>query len=119
MENHPGSQVTLAELINVFGTQMFYQEKLCIPAGYQEMVIMKHHNFMGHIGAQRLWNHMALQYAFAMLSEARTYTFLITRKCPTCEACVKQRSLKGQLGTTVIPPKNMVSVALDLFNMPQ
>ena len=52
---------------------MFYEEKLCIPAVYQEMVIMEHHNFMGHIGAQRLWNHMALQYAFAMPSEARKY----------------------------------------------
>ena len=62
---------------------------------------------------------MVLQYTFAMPSEARKYTFLITRKCPTCEACAKPRSLKGPLGTTVIPPKINVSVALDLLNMPQ
>ena len=54
MENHQDPKSHWPELIKVFGTQMFYEEKLCIPAGYQEMVIMEHHNFMGHIGAKRL-----------------------------------------------------------------
>ena len=42
----------------------------------------------------------------------------MTKKCPTCEACMRSQSLRGPLGTTIIPPQTMTHVAIDLFNMP-
>ena len=59
-----------------------------------------------------------MRYNFAELGEVRKYCQQMTRNCPTCEACVRTQSLKGPLGTTIIPPQIMIHVAIDLFNMP-
>ncbi len=42
----------------------------------------------------------------------------MTRRCPTCEACVTAQSLKGPLGTTIVHPQIMVHIAIDLLNTP-
>jgi hypothetical protein len=98
--------------------RLYFEEKLCVPYVLTEQVINEHHAFLGHIGGARLQNHILVRYNFAEVGEVKKYCQQMTRNCPTCEACVRTQSLKGPLGTTIIPPQIMIHVAIDLFNMP-
>ncbi len=76
-----------------------------------------HHAFLGHIGGARLQNHILVRYNFAEVGEVNKYCQQMTRKCPRCGTCVRAQSLKGPLGTLIIPPQKIIHVAIDLFNM--
>ena len=103
----------------VFGERMYNQEKLCVPANLQEIVVQDHHSFLGHVGGPRLWKNMDNKFIFAKPWQVKKYVAQVTKRCPICEACARPRNLKGPLGSAMIPPQIMVSVALDFFTCHQ
>src|SRR5574338_524054 len=42
----------------------------------------------------------------------------VLNKCPTCQACVRAKTMREPINFTIIPITIMTSVALDLFHMP-
>ena len=102
----------------VLKEKLYFQERLTIPSQFQEMVIQEYHQFMGHLGGEKLWKVMLLKFVFAKPVECKKYIMKVTKECPVCEACARPRSLRGPLGSTPIPPSLMCSVALDIFYMP-
>ena len=35
--------------------------RVCVPTPLQERVIYDHHGFHGHVGVQKLWDHMSIR----------------------------------------------------------
>ena len=61
---------------------------------------------------------MSLLYEWADIGAARKFTKEVMSQCTTCQACSMPTSLKGLVEPTPIPSRAMVSVALDMFDMP-
>jgi hypothetical protein len=97
---------------------MFLEEKLCVPLTFQEIVVQENHEFLGHVGPEKVWKHMVLRYAWADEKTARIFNDSCSKLCVTCQASRRGESLKGPIDSTPIPPAPMMSVALDLFKMP-
>jgi len=90
----------------ILNNKLYFQEKLVIPAQLQEMVIQEYHQFMGHLGGEKLWKVLEIKFLFAKTLECKKYTKWVTKACPACEACTRPRTLKGPLGSNPIPPPN-------------
>ncbi len=58
-----GSQVMKWKLI--------FDGKTCVPSPLQEKLIYDHHEFLGHVGFSRLWEHMILRYLFGDILSAK------------------------------------------------
>ena len=101
-----------------FQGHLFLQEKLCVPLGFQDHVLQENHDFLGHVGAQKVWSHSNLRYRWADEKRAQRSNEEISKQCGTCQACVRGNTLKGPIESTPIPPAPMTSVAIDLFKMP-
>ena len=106
------------EDIKFLGEKLFFQEKLCIPLSMQEILIKEYHVFLCHIGCARLWENLENKYAWADLGKAKKFTMTVLNKCPTCQACVRAKTMRAPINFTIIPNTIMTSVALDLFHMP-
>ena len=98
--------------------RMYLDEKLCIPMTLQRAWIRENHEVSGHASGKRLWEHMLLQVNWADERLAKRHTNLVTKQCETCQACQRPVRKTGVVEFTPIPPKTMVSVAIDLFRMP-
>jgi hypothetical protein len=101
-----------------FDSLIYQGEKLCVPSSLQEHIIRSHHDSSGHLTGDKLWDEMEHRYAFADISRAKNFVSLVGATCYTCQACNRPTVLHGPIEYTLIPPKCMVSVALDLFKMP-
>jgi len=75
------------------------------------------HEFLGHVGPEKLWALMGPRYCWADKGLARKFTTQVGQICPTCQACQRPKALGGPLRHTPIPPAPMVSVALYLFRL--
>ena len=98
--------------------KVYLEEVLCVPWSLQEAIVREYHTFMGHVGFQRLWKAMEIQFKFANREAALKFAKGVMRECESCQACQKPGDLHGVLEATPIPPAVMSSVALDLFDMP-
>ena len=104
--------------VKLFKDKMYLEERLCVPMGLQNKLVRDHHSFLGHVGFHRLWEHMLIRFAFADQGEAKKFAQRVMGLCETCQACQRPQSLKRMVESTPMPPRLMVSVALDLFRMP-
>ena len=104
--------------IKILKGQMFLEEKLCIPLCFQKQVVQENHEFLGHVGHERVWKHMSLRYAWADEKMAQDFCQECSKKCGVCQASSRGESFRGPVESTPIPPAPMSSVAIDLFKMP-
>ncbi len=81
----------------------------------QEKFIYEHHQFMGHVGFPRIWEHMDVKFLFGCITSARRFAREVMGACETCQACQRPRSLKAPIKSTPIPPAVMCSVCIALF----
>jgi len=102
----------------VFKGRLYYQERLCVPLGFQDHVIRENHEFLGHVGPERVWHHLVLRYQWADEKKAQNCNQNFSKKCATCQASSRGDTLRGPIESTPIPPAPMVSVAIDLFKLP-
>ena len=105
--------------IKVFNQRMFLEEKLCVPLCFQNGVIQENHEFLGHVGHEKNWQHMGLRYAWADEKQAQHFSQKCSKFCGVCQASSRGESLKGPIESTPIPSAPMSSVAIDLFKMPR
>ena len=84
----------------------------------QERVIYDHHGFLGHVGFQRLWDHMSIRYEWGNVAWALKFAKEVMGGCEACQACQKLHTLRTKIECTPIPPAVMVSVSMDLFKLP-
>eukprot|EP00667_Euglena_gracilis_P000113 EG_transcript_113 len=103
----------------VLNGQLFFEEKLCVPESFQHLVIQEIHEFLGHVGPEKVWKHMAIRFVWADEKAAKQLNQNCSKNCSTCQASVRGESLKGPIESTPIPPALMTSVAIDLFRMPR
>ena len=106
------------EGIKLFHDKMYKEELLCVPLPLQEKLIRDHHSFLGHVGFQRLWDHMSLRYEWAELGLAKKCAKLDMGMCEACQACRRPTILKTLVESTPVPARIMTSVALDIFHTP-
>ena len=98
--------------------RMYLHGKLCIPTSLQAPWIREHHEFLGHVGPERLWYNLEEKVQWADQDKAKKIVFGIMAQCETCQACQRPLTMQGPLEPTPIPSKIMDSVAIDMFSMP-
>jgi hypothetical protein len=101
------------------GNKLYFKNRLCVPTGLQIKVLYEYHRFLGHVGADKLWEYASQRAQWAQFGEARKLSASLVKYCETCQACSRPPSLKGPIEYTPIPLNPMSSVALDIFHMPQ
>ena len=102
----------------LYDDRLYFQEMLCIPFSLQRKLINSEHDFVLHVGHEKLWEHLCKKYVWSEKKIAKEICEQISKSCPTCQACQRPQALKGVMEPTIIPPGPMISVCLDLFSMP-
>jgi len=103
----------------VYNGKMYYQERLCIPTGLVYEVLRIHHEWVGHVGNDRLLPEVLRRYCIPPSLRVERMIQDIRRKCLVCQACDKPNfSRRRPLAMTPIPDRFMSSVCLDVFFMP-
>ena len=98
---------------------MYHHEKLCLPENLVRPVLRAHHEWLGHIGVDRLILEVGLRYEIPQGINLREILEDIKKRCQICQACDRPNwSARGPLSMTVVPSRFMASVALDVFSMP-
>ena len=93
--------------------------KLAVPFSLQNELVREHHSFLGHVGFEKLWDHMKLRFEWSDEKQAQEYAKRVLNECECCQACQPPLSLKAKIHPIPIPPQIMTSVAIDLFDMPK
>ena len=104
--------------IRVAKGRLYQNDKLCIPTGLQKPWIREYHAFSGHVGPDRLWDHLALNFEFAWGARIKEFVDSVSKKCETCQANQRAYRLAGPEEATPVPAHIMTHVALDIFQMP-
>jgi hypothetical protein len=99
--------------------RMYLDGKECIPLSYQGPWIREHHDFLGHVGPDRLWYNIEDRVQWADKDKAKKAVFDMMKQCDTCQACQRPVTLLGPLEPTMVPKHIMQSVAIDMFAMPK
>jgi hypothetical protein len=94
------------------------ENRICVPTGLQGRLIYDHHQFLGHVGYQRLWQHMGVRYDWGDFARAQKLAKTIMGVCESCQACQRPHTLRAPIQSSPVPPAIMVSVAMDLFHLP-
>ena len=103
----------------VFGGHLYHQEKLCVPELLVREVLKGHHEWVGHVGNDRLMVEVQRRYTFPPGVDLKTQLQEIRRMCLVCQACDRPNwAMRRPLVMTPIPDRFMVSVCLDVFTMP-
>ena len=92
---------------------------LCIPTSFQKEWAVEQHNFLGHVGGDRLWQYLKDRFEWADDLTAKGVVKEIVKTCQSCQACQRSTSFKARMRPFPIPPKIMWSVAIDLFTLPE
>ena len=109
--------VVWPEGIQISQGRMYHKNKLCVPTRFQKPWIREHHEFLGHVGPDRLWDHMDSRVEFAVVDVAKKYTYRVSKECETCQANQRAHKWAGPIEPTPIPPGIMVHVSIDIFRM--
>ena len=103
----------------VFDRKLYFREKLCIPEDILRDVLRAHHEWLGHLGNDRLSLEVDRRYELPSGYDLRKVLQNIKRHCLVCQACDRPNwASKGRLAMTPIPERFMASVCLDVFSMP-
>ena len=103
----------------VHRSKMYYQEKLCVPTGLVHEVLRIHHEWVGHVGNDRLLPEVLRRYYLPPSIRVGGVIQDIRRTCLLCQACDKPNfSRRRPLAMTPVPDRFMTSVCLDVFAMP-
>ena len=98
--------------------RMFQNSKLCIPTPLQKEWVRLTHQFLGHVGVERMWKILEVRYEWGDEEDAKEFAKWVTRECDTCQACQRPRNKLGPIVSAPIPPILMANVAIDVFQMP-
>ena len=71
------------------------------------------------MGGNRLWERISLTTVWADENSAWQRVKRVSRECETCQACDLPSRLHTRVSPTPVPSKLMVSVAVDIFRLPQ
>ena len=99
--------------------KLYQGERLCVPLSLQERLIFDAHCFYVHIANPKLWQMLSVRYEWGLESEARAFSKKVSQVCPVCQACQRPNNRSAVIESTPIPPLPMVSVAIDVFSLPQ
>ena len=99
--------------------RMYFEGKLCIPSSLQNPWIRGQHEFLGHVGPDRLWYSVEAKFEWADKVKAKKAVFDMMKQCDTCQACQRPVTLLGPMEPTFVPKHIIQSVAIDIFAMPK
>ena len=74
--------------------RLFAEGKECIPWTLQNATIRNYHDFMLHIGPEKLWEKLDRQFLFADTGKAKEFTWAVGDECETCQACKRAAAKK-------------------------
>ena len=104
--------------IQVHDGRLYKDQKLLVPISLQKSFIKQHHEFLGHVGFERLWSHISHRFGWSNDIEAKKMAEKVMKECEACQACQPPLSLKARIRPFPIPPFVMSHVAIDLFKLP-
>ena len=114
-----GAQDPWPEGFKIIDGKLYRHEKLCVPEDIVTEVLRAHHEWLGHIGNDRLILEVDRRYELPPGFEFRKMLQNIRRNCLVCQACDRPNwALKNRIAMTPIPERFMASVCLDVFTMP-
>ena len=100
--------------------KLYHQERLCVPTGLIWEVLRTHHDWVAHVGNDRLLPEILRRYELPAGYDIRGLLAEIRRSCLVCQACDRPNwSMKRPIAMTPIPDRFMASVCLDVFHMPR
>ena len=99
--------------------RLYFRGKLCVPISLQNPWIREMHAHAGHVGYERLWGYLEKRNSWASRGLAQAYAKGVMKEGETCQASVRVNNRSSRLEATPIMEGPMVSVALDLFNLPR
>ena len=117
MANSPGPDWPKG--IKIYGSQMFLEERLCVPEEFVARVVREHHEAALHVHGKRLMTELQRRYVFPATADVRAKAEQVFRQCLVCQACEPPTwSTKEDVHMTPVPDRFMSSVCLDIFSMP-
>ena len=103
----------------IFRGKLYAFEKLCVPENLVEVVLRAHHEWLGHVGNNRLLVEIGRRYELPADCNAKEILQKVRKFCLICQACDRPNwALKGPIKMTPIPDRFMASLCLDVFSMP-
>ena len=103
----------------VFRGKLYCRERLCVPENLVPQIVKEHHDWVGHVGNDRLEADLLRRYGFPLEVEIKPLVQEVRKNCLVCQACDRPNwSMRRPVSGTPIPDRVMVSVCLDIFSMP-
>ena len=104
--------------IQVHDGRLYKDQKWLVPSSLQKGFIRQHHDFLGHVGFERLWSHISHRFSWANDHEAKRTAEKVMEECEVCQACQPPLYLKPRIRPFPSPPQVMSDFAIDLFKLP-
>ena len=103
----------------VFRGKLYSRERLCVPENLVQQVLSEHHDWVAHVGTDRLLVEVLRRYAIPEGIDTKKILQKVRRNCLVCQACDRPNwAMQRPISMTPIPDRVMVSVCLDVFTMP-
>jgi hypothetical protein len=103
----------------VFNGKLYFQERLCVPENLVQDVLRIHHEWVAHVGNDRLLPEVCRRYHFPPDVDVKALLQKIRHLCLVCQACDRPTfSRRRPIAMTPIPDRFFSSVCLDVFSMP-
>ena len=107
------------ESVRLTPGRMIWDGKVCVPGSKVEEVLREYHNFMGHVGIQKVVKEVSRRFAFPPTVKVYEAVREVSRMCVTCQACDPPNWSKSlPISHTPVPGHVMTSVAMDVFDLP-
>ena len=103
----------------VLNGKLYFHEKLCVPESLVSDVLRIHHEWVAHIGNDRLVPEVHRRYHLPPGTNVEEILQDIRRLCLVCQACERPNfSRRRPIAMTPVPDRFFASVCLDIFQMP-
>ena len=100
--------------------KMYHEERLCVPTLRAKDIVKGQHEWNAHPGDERFLGFLENHYKFPAQINLRKLVKEHRKNCLTCQACkATNENLKAPIHMTVIPPRTMMSVSMDVFHLPE
>jgi hypothetical protein len=102
----------------VLNKRLYLGEKLCVPRAKFWPILKAHHVWFAHQGQDKFLKELDTHYHFPAEIDLKRSVREVQKTCLTCQACRPPRKTpEVPIAMTVIPPRFMSSVAVDVFSM--